>query len=233
MINQPKRRGRPGGEISFTHVSYSGAEYTVGHITFKGDPVDFVIDREDYEKVVAYPTWHVTARNYISTDIKTQTSKRPLYLHNLVMGRLTFEGKGQEFTIDHINRNGFDNRKANLRLVSQTDQNINQRQKPRSCILPETCGVTADEIPRHIWYAKAHGAHGDRFVIEFKSEHIEWKTTSSKLKSTREKLQEAKEKLVELYELYPHLNPNEEMKVAQVHNLNSSFDAIVSLAHQT
>ena len=48
------------------------------------------------------------------------------------MNKLTFEGKGQQHTIDHINRIGTDNRKVNLREVTtQTAQNFNQKKRDR------------------------------------------------------------------------------------------------------
>jgi len=55
--------------------------------------------------------------------------------------------------------------------------------------------LTVDDIPKHIWYVKANGNHGDRFAIEFKTENIVWKTTSSKKISLKDKLEAAKRKI--------------------------------------
>jgi len=117
------------------------------------------------------------------------------------MNKLTFEGKGQLESVDHINRDGLDNRKNNLRIVTQSVQNINQKKKPRTATLPE--GIS--ELPRHIWYIKPNGLHGDRFCVEIKSEKIIWKTTSSKSVSIQEKFDSALKKLNELYEIHSHL----------------------------
>jgi hypothetical protein len=38
------------------------------------------------------------------------------------MDKLTFEGKGQQHTVDHISRVGLDNRKCNLRFVESQSQ---------------------------------------------------------------------------------------------------------------
>ena len=199
-------KGRPPREVIYKDVSYKDKTYIVGHVSSKGDIVHFIIDEEDYDEVSKY-SWHVTAKNYISTSYNHDDKHKTLYLHNLIMKRDAFLGKGQVESVDHINRNGFDNRKENLRLISQSEQNINQATKKRSVILPEGCPLKPEDIPRHIWYVRKNGLHGDRFAIEFKTEGIIWKTTSSNKVSIHDKLKQAKEKLVELYEIYPHLNP--------------------------
>jgi hypothetical protein len=88
----------------------------------------------DYDKKidVIQKSWHYMAEgNYISNTYNTDEIKsKQLYLHNFVMDKLTFEGKGTQHTIDHINRIGTDNRKVNLRnLESQTAQNFNQKKE--------------------------------------------------------------------------------------------------------
>lgn len=223
-ITLPKKVGRKAQPIAYHHVLFDDKEYTIG-LLHSGRV--FVIDREDYEKIAAF-SWHVAANSYIACGAYVDNVKRTLYLHNLIMNKLTFEGKGQTETVDHISRNGFDNRKENLRIITQTSQNINQRKKPRVVELPEDCGISPDDIPRHIWYIWANGGHGDRFAIEFKSEGILWKSSSSKIKSLTEKLSEAKNKLQELYEIYPHLNPDNPEKMVVENQLNTSFNAIVA-----
>lgn len=218
--------GRPAAEIEYRFVSYESKEYCIGTLECKGVPISFIIDKEDYEFVSQY-SWHVAANTYISTTVQDKGKRKALYLHNLVMNRDAFQGKGQTDSIDHINRIGFDNRKENLRHVSQSEQNINQKQKKRTVVLPEGCGLTPEDIPRHIWYVKANGGHGDRFAIEFKTEGITWKTTSSKSVSIQEKLEEAKQKLASFYQTYPYLNP--ELNEERVNILKGSYEAIVLL----
>jgi hypothetical protein len=218
--------GRPPCPIRYVPVTYSGTEYMVAFINH----AHFVFDAEDADKIRAFRSWHVTATQYISTTVTHEEKRKALYLHNLVLDRPLFGGKGQVETVDHINQNGFDNRKENLRICTQTEQNINQHKKPRVVVLPEDCSINPDDIPRHIWYVRANGAHGDRFAIEFKSENLVWKGTSSKMVSLRDKLHQAKEKLEELYTLYPHLNPDNPAIVAQKTALTKSYEEIVAAA---
>jgi hypothetical protein len=221
--------GRPAGEVLYREVKYNDKEYIVGRIMSNNEPVKYVFDKEDFDKVKG-KLWHRCANHYISSSIFIDGKKKELFLHNLVMEKLEHPGKGAKETIDHINRNGFDNRKENLRLISQTLQNMNQTKRERSITLPANCGITPEEIPRHIWYIKPQGAHGDRFAIEFKTEGLTWKTTSSVKVTLKDKLQAAKEKLAELYKEYPQLNPFNEEKLKREEELNKSFNEIVSLA---
>jgi hypothetical protein len=218
--------GRPANEILYREVVYNQKMYVVGTLDSIKTEKQFIIDKDDFAVVSQY-SWHIT-NGYISTTVEHGGKRKPLYLHNLIMKRDAFNGKGQTESVDHINRKGCDNRKENLRLITQSEQNINQVKKKRNVILPSTCGVKPEEIPRHIWYVRANGLHGDRFAIEFKTEGIVWKTTSSKKVSLADKLAEAKEKLEELYELYPHLNP--ELAEGQATALLESYEAILTYA---
>ena len=221
-----RNSGRKPGIIDYNFVEYNQREYVVGTIQHNGDDVKFVFDKEDFPKIEKRP-WHLSSGKYIgSTFYLDGGVKLELYLHNLIMDKITFDGKGAKETVDHINRNGLDNRKENLRIITQSQQNINQSKKIRTVILPEECNIKPNEIPKHIWYVRANGLHGDRFAIEFKTEGICWKTTSSKKVDILQKLQEAKEKLKEFYKQFPHLNP--EYEIDKCKELNESFTKITS-----
>ena len=198
--------GRPANPIEYRKVDIHNASYYVGALLFKDLLAEFVIDESDYELVKKY-SWHVSSNSYIGSTYYGPEGKKEIYLHNLIMDRVNFAGKGQAETVDHINRNGFDNRRANLRIVPQSAQATNQAKKKRSVILPEGCGINPDTIPKHIWYIHPNGLHGDRFAIEFKTEGIIWKSTSSKRICLEDKLKQAVTRLNELYATYPHLNP--------------------------
>lgn len=219
--------GRPPGLIDYRDVSLNNKEYTVGTLTFNQNDIHFVIDKEDFALIINKP-WHFASGNYISTAVMDEEKRKELYIHNLIMNRPGHPGKGATETVDHINRNGLDNRKENLRIITQSEQNLNQGKKKRSVVLPEGFPMKLEDIPRHIWYVRANGQHGDRFAIEFKTENIVWKTTSSKAVSIQQKLTQAKEKLEELYILYPYLNQDRPERLTEIENLTNSFNQIIA-----
>lgn len=222
------RVGKPANDILYTHVEYHGKEYTIMKIQFNNGFIKTIIDKEDFIKVKDY-SWHYIANSYISHGLQIDGKKKELYLHSMVMGRIAFPGKGSKESIDHINRNGLDNRKENLRLVTQSAQNINQKQKERRIELPADSGVTVDEIPKHVWYIKSNGSHGERFGIDLKTENVKWKSTSAKNVSLQDKLKAAKEHLQIYYQQFPYLNPNNENKNKEMEDLTKSYEEIVGL----
>jgi hypothetical protein len=228
LITFVGRMGKPANDILYTHVKYNGKDYTVMKIQYQFVYVYSLIDKEDFPKIKDY-TWHYIANGYISHTVPVDDTRRELYLHNLVMNRLGFPGKGSKESIDHINRNGLDNRKENLRLITQTDQNLNQKRKERTIVLPPDSGIKIEDIPKYVWYIKPNGHHGDRFGIDLKTENIKWKTTSAKNVSLNDKLQSAKEKLQELYTLYPYLNPDNEDRAEEIEALTKSYNDIIKI----
>ena len=220
--------GRPRVEVIYKDIELNGNKYTVLSILKKGEEYYSIIDFDDSEQVKKY-SWHLTSDNYVGSTVYRDKIKKELYLHNLIMNRLTFEGKGQIETVDHINRNPLDNRKKNLRIVSQSEQCLNQKTKERRIIFPENFPIKANDIPKHIWYVKANGGHGDRFAIEFKTENLLWKGTSSKKIKIEDKLFEAKEKLKEYYTLFPYLNPENQDRKKEIDNLQKEYEDIIAL----
>jgi hypothetical protein len=200
----------------------------VGSLVSKGKEVKFVFDKEDFDKIKD-KSWHVTTDTYISHGITVDNKRKALYLHNLVMDRLEHPGKGSKESIDHISRNGLDNRKENLRLITQSEQNLNQKRKSRSITLPPDTGIKVEDIPKHIWYIKANGHHGDRFGIDLKTEGIKWKTTSAKSVSLKDKLQAAIQQLKTYYTLYPYLNPENDETAMLRESLSHSYEEIITL----
>lgn len=224
QTTQRKRRETKLKNVAYREVEYKDKKYVICTIQCGKRDIDFLVDYDDYEKVTQHE-WHVVTGKYIGSTVYDDKGKRrEMYLHNIILNRPLDK---TVTSVEHINRNGFDNRKENLRICTQSEQNIFTLGKRRNVILPQGCGVKVEEIPKHIWYVRAHGQHGDRFAIEFKTEGLLWKSTSSKKVDLPEKLQDAREKLQELYEIYPHLNPK--FEEARINALNESFQAIMSI----
>ena len=207
------------GKVQYRTIGTSA----VGSILFKGMLIDFVFDAADLPAVQEHK-WHFASGSYIATSVKMDISgvekKRELYLHSFLMK------PGPTQAVQHISKNGMDNRRENLRLVEDSAASTGHAKKKRNVELPPLCGIRSEEIPKHIWYVQANGYHRDRFAIEFKTEGILWKSTSSKQVSLKEKLEQASAKLAELYELYPHLDPKREEE--QIAALEKSFKEILA-----
>ena len=208
------------GKVQYRTIGTSA----VGSILFKGMLTEFVFDAADLPAVREHK-WHFASGSYIATSVKVDISgvekKRELYLHSLLMK------PGPTQAVQHISKNGLDNRRQNLRLVEDSVAAIGHAKKKRNVELPALCGIRPEEIPKHIWYVQANGYHRDRFAIEFKTEGILWKSTSSKEVSLKEKLEQATKKLAELYELYPHLDPKREEEL--VAGLDKRFKEVLAI----
>jgi len=75
-----------------------------------------LIDQEDLARVSAAGPWYSTAEKYASARIDGQ----PAYLHRFIIGMICAGN-----TVDHINLNGLDNRKTNLRQATRQQNNAN------------------------------------------------------------------------------------------------------------
>lgn len=76
----------------------------------------FLIDIEDIEKVLQY-RWYKNNKN----DIITYVNRKPIMLHRLIMNF------PEGLQIDHINHNRSDNRKNNLRIVTNAQNQWNTK----------------------------------------------------------------------------------------------------------
>jgi hypothetical protein len=88
-----------------------------------------LIDEADVDIVSRYK-WYAVAPDKgcpecfyaLAKPYKREEGRQPtLWMHRLIMGAV----KGKQ--VDHINRNGMDNRRINLRICSQSQNNANSR----------------------------------------------------------------------------------------------------------
>jgi hypothetical protein len=82
-----------------------------------------LIDDEDYPLIAKY-TWHVEIRKNKTPRVSTTVGK-PSTGQTVVMMHRMLMSPGEKH-VDHINGNGLDNRRSNLRLCSCTENNRNQ-----------------------------------------------------------------------------------------------------------
>lgn len=85
----------------------------------------FFIDGEDFDKIKNY-TWCIanfSKRFYIVSDLCNKGNRKKILLHRLIMNC------PDGMVVDHINHNGLDNRKENLRICTNQENLYNQRKK--------------------------------------------------------------------------------------------------------
>lgn len=75
-----------------------------------------IVDDEDYDMLIAYGKWHWHLRGYAANGRGSA-----VMMHNLIL-RPPFG-----FTVDHIDGNGLNNQKSNLRVASCSQNQANQK----------------------------------------------------------------------------------------------------------
>ncbi len=83
-----------------------------------------MVDDEDYECLMQWK-WHYRRGNsgngYAGRSLEVGSIKRLMSMHRLIMSA------PEEMQIDHINHNGLDNRKQNLRICTRSQNQANRR----------------------------------------------------------------------------------------------------------
>lgn len=87
---------------------------------------EFIFDLEDYDKIKKY-TWHLSTNGYVITTIYKRKTKehKGMMLHRYLMN--VQDIPWNKCVIDHINGNIKDNRKLNLRVVTQSENGMNSK----------------------------------------------------------------------------------------------------------
>lgn len=84
-----------------------------------------IIDVNDLERVRGY-SWQVKPlrfTNYAVAASRGRHATKRVYMHRLILGL----SKGDGIEVDHINGNGLDNRRANLRRATSSENHYNRR----------------------------------------------------------------------------------------------------------
>lgn len=138
-----------------------------------------IIDEEDYPLISSFH-WHVTDKGYAR-----QGHGGP-YMHNLIVNKL------QGLQVDHINHNKLDNRKENLRLVTQSTNQFN-KPKPQKNNKTGVTGVFFRSRPPYSYWTAKVGRNKQK---DFKTqeEAIAWREAQLEIIELR-KLEQPQEAL--------------------------------------
>ena len=107
-----------------------------------------LVDDRDFDRLSQY-NWQVAIRNhtaYAAMDIGGRRNRKRIYMHRMIMDA------PDNMTVDHINGDGLDNRRENLRLATR-QQNVANRLRTRKQTHSKYRGVFLAANKR-LWFAQ-------------------------------------------------------------------------------
>ncbi|MGD9109503.1 MAG: HNH endonuclease [Phycisphaerales bacterium] len=101
--------------------------YTFRRIPLANSNEYAIVDPGDYPELSKYTWWLHSRKNshLVMRLSKHGVCYRPVFMHRQIMSSELTE----ELVVDHINHNGRDNRKANLRIATIAQNNMNKRSR--------------------------------------------------------------------------------------------------------
>lgn len=110
-----KQTGKINGKKNKKYNKYDlSGEYGIGY-TSKDE--EFYFDLEDYDKIKDY-CWYIDKNGYVVN----RNQEGVILMHRLIMGLL----KNDKREVDHIYHNKNDNRKSKIRIVTSSQNKMNQ-----------------------------------------------------------------------------------------------------------
>ncbi|ULY68519.1 zinc-binding loop-containing protein [Chlorella virus XW01] len=121
------------------------------------------ISKQNIEKIKKFnkeiPTWYLLKNGYIGAHLTVNDKDTIIYLHQHLMDHYGNGLSQGNLTVDHINQDKLDNRNENLRLITQTEQNLNQGKRKRQSTAKHKLPDFIKELPKYVQY------NGCRFEI--------------------------------------------------------------------
>jgi hypothetical protein len=117
-----------------------------------------IIDDEDFERVIQHK-WHTRKMSFEHIYASTRINKKQIFLHRFIL-----EMVDAKIKIDHINGNGLDNQRHNLRLATHAQNMANRKSKKKYK------GVRIDTHRKTIKYRVELQHEGKSYRQSFKTE---------------------------------------------------------------
>lgn len=86
-----------------------------------------LIDEIDLDLLSSYHWFTFCPRKGYTYYVRSDTKCNVLLLHRLILERMLGRTLSRNERVDHINRNGLDNRRSNLRLATHSQNMINRK----------------------------------------------------------------------------------------------------------
>ena len=132
--------------------TYEFLDDTIVRMNITGNKINgsVLISKEDYERVSSRQ-WYIkdstNGIHYVACKLNGKTCK----LHRFIMNVTE-----RTEVVDHLNRDTFDNRRENLRIVSSTENNLNCRKSRNN-----TSGRTG------VYFKRAQGNRSDLWIAQW------------------------------------------------------------------
>lgn len=85
-----------------------------------------LVDDSDHSTLITHK-WHITTGGYAATNLKANGIRQYVYMHRFLLDA------GPDDIVDHIDGNPLNNTRANLRLVTRTQNQWNRKTQDNAC----------------------------------------------------------------------------------------------------
>lgn len=96
-----------------------------------------IVDDEDFEKLNKYQ-WYVIKKSNMHYAVRNAIrdgKRKTVHMHRLLMNLVTLDGHylNPDIILDHVDRNGLNNQKNNLRFANKSTNGMNRDKANKKC----------------------------------------------------------------------------------------------------